>query len=126
MRYERDEASSGLSDDAHRALQAIYRSPAEHEYWEGLESRIMSRVASGAGEWWSFFGDWTRVGLLAAGIAGLIVSVAAYQSRAEEQRLATLAVMEASESVRAEVETAALVPGGTTTRDATLRYVFSR
>lgn len=126
MRYERDEASSGLGADVHRVLRSIYTSPDDHDYWEGLESRIMSRVTSGAAEWWSFFGGWTRVGLLAAGVAGLIVSYAAYRGHAEEQRMASLAVMQASESVRAEVETAALLPGGTTTRDATLRYVFSR
>jgi hypothetical protein len=129
MRYERDEASSGLGADAHRALRSIYAAPGEHEYWEGLEARIMARVTNGAEEWWSFFGGWTRVGLLAAGVAGLLVGYTAYRSHSEEQRMASLAVMEASESVRAEVETAALVPGTTrdaTTRDATLRYVFSR
>lgn len=125
MRYEREEASSELSGDARRALRSMYAAPAGRDYWEGLESRIMSRVTEGATEWWSFFGGWTRVGLLAAGLTGLIAGLAAYRSHAQEQRIASQAVIRA-ESIRAEVETAELVPSGPTTRDATLRYVFSR
>lgn len=125
MRYEREEASSELSGDARRALRSMYAPPAGREYWEGLESRIMSRVTEGAAEWWSFFGGWTRVGLLAAGLTGLIASLAAYRSHAQEQRIASQAVIGA-QGIRAEVETAELVPSGPSTRDATLRYVFSR
>jgi hypothetical protein len=125
MRYEREEASSELSGDVRRTLRSMYAPPAGREYWEGLESRIMSRVTEGAAEWWSFFGGWTRIGLLAAGLTGLLASFAAYRSHAQEQRMASQAVIDAK-TVRAEVETAELMPSGPSTRDATLRYVFSR
>lgn len=125
MRYERDGSDSQeLGTEARRALRALYAPPGGEAYWDGLESRIMVRVTSGAAEWWSFFDGWTRVGLLAAGLAGLIAGAVAYRSHTEAQRLAYEAVVETPESVRAEVDPS-VVPGGTASGIATLRFVFS-
>ena len=125
MRYERDESASlELGADVRRVLRHIYAPPVGERYWNGLESRIMARVALRTTEWWSFFGGWTRVGLLAAGLTGLIAGLVAYRGHAEARRLAYRSILEAPESVRAEVESA-VVPGGASTREATLRYVFS-
>ena len=125
MRYHRDESSSSeLGAEIRQALADVYAAPSGQRYWDGLESRIMARVAGGATEWWSFFGGWTRIGLLAAGLTGLIAGLVAYRGHAEAQRLSYQSILEAPESVRAEVESA-VVPGGSSTREATLRYVFS-
>jgi hypothetical protein len=101
----------------------MYAPPGGEAYWSGLESRIMARVSGGAAEWWSFFGGWTRVGLMAAGVTALIAGLVAYRSHTESQRLAYEAVIETPESVRAAVEPS-MVPG-VASRDATIRYVFS-
>ena len=82
----------------------------------------MARATSGAGEWWTFFGGWTRIGLIAAGIAAIIAGTAAIRSRQVEERIAYQAVIEAAPTVPGMVATS--VPS-TTARQATLRYVFS-
>jgi hypothetical protein len=85
-----------------RLLRAAYRAPADPAYWEGLEQRIMSRIAAAAAtpatqaaEWWEAFAGWTRAGLVAAGIAAAMVATALMQTRAAEARLAYEAVVEA-------------------------------
>ena len=124
MRYERDDSDpQELSAEVRRTLRTMYAPPGGDAYWSGLESRIMSRVTGGAAEWWSFFGGWTRVGLLAAGLTALSAVSVAYRSHTEAQQLAFEAVMETPQSVRTAVEPS-VVPGAAS-RDATIRYVFS-
>jgi hypothetical protein len=123
MRHEQENPERELDGDVLQAMRSLYSAPAE-SYWQGLESRIMARVTNTAGEWWSFFGGWTRMGLAAAGIAALAVGVAMARSRSAEARLAYEAVLDVPSALPVPAETVSLVPS-TTTREATLRYVFS-
>lgn len=66
------------------ALRDLYRAPADEAYWEGLEARILARVGVEAempAAWWQVMGGWTRVGLLAAGLAALLAGAAALRER---------------------------------------------
>ena len=109
--------------DVTRLLRAAYQPPADSTYWEALERRILARVtaagAAPAAEWWEAFAGWTRAGLVAAGLAGVVTAAAMFQTRAAAVRVAYEAV----------VETPPLLSGAQTIRTAgvadhgaTLRY----
>jgi hypothetical protein len=109
--------------DLTRLLRAAYEPPADPAYWEGLERRILARATAGglapAAEWWEAFAGWTRVGLIAAGLAAAVAAAAMFQTRAAAVRVAYEAV----------VETPPLLSGaqtmrtaGASERHATLRY----
>ena len=110
--------------DVTRLLRAVYEPPADSAYWEGLERRILARVATAgaapAAEWWDAFAGWTRAGLVAASLAAAAAVAAMIQTRAAEARVAYEAV----------VETPPVLPGpralrtlGVSEREATFRYV---
>jgi hypothetical protein len=59
-------------------IRNAYAAPAGDDYWAGLESRIMSRVAIAGAEtpWWSVLAPWARPALIAAAaifaLAGIV------------------------------------------------------
>lgn len=99
---------AGEPDDPRvtRFLRDAYRAPETPGYWDGLESRIMTRVrqsvrVSGsvpavAVEWWHVLSGWVAPGAWAAGIAALVAVGAMLQARAAERRVAYAAVLEAT------------------------------
>jgi hypothetical protein len=115
-------------DDLTRGLRSIYAQPAERGYWDALEAKIIARVAAGgtgeigrqSAEWWVFFGDWVRAGIVAAGIAAAAAGVALWQAQTAEASAAFEAAWEVAPEV--PVQTAAQTPAA---RDATFRYVIS-
>ena len=72
------------------ALRDIYRAPADEAYWAGLEARILARTGlDGAGApaaWWQVMDGWSRLGLVAAGLAALLLGAAAIHERQAELR----------------------------------------
>ena len=56
-------------DDALRALRAMYAAPADAAYWDGLHRRILGYVTAAEGGWWTAFGSWKGLGLVAASVA---------------------------------------------------------
>jgi hypothetical protein len=76
-------------------------------YWNGLQRRIMARVATAAvaPTWWSVSPTMARAGLIAAGIAMLALGALAVQTRELETRMAFEAVTET------ELEVARIIPG---------------
>jgi len=115
---------AGADEAVTRFLRDAYRAPTTPGYWDGLESRIMTRVrqsvrASGsvpavAMEWWQVLSGWVAPGAWAAGIAALIALGAMLQARAAERRIAYAAVLEAS-------AVGATVGGDTSLDDASRR-----
>ena len=67
------------------ALRDVYRAPADEAYWDGLEARILARVGVEGGAapaaWWQVMGGWSRLGLVAAGLAALLAGAAAIRER---------------------------------------------
>ena len=58
-----------LDESVLSLIRESYSPPAGDEYWAGLESRIMSRVASPLASdtpWWSVLAPWARPALIAA------------------------------------------------------------
>jgi hypothetical protein len=114
---------NGREDEVTRELRAIYAPPASAEYWERLESRILARVF-GAGDeegWWTPFGGWIRVGLLAACLSALAAAMGLAWANESAARAAYVTVVETPRAYPSQ-----LTAGQTATaRDATLRYLIS-
>ncbi|HVT37544.1 MAG TPA: hypothetical protein VHE78_00740 [Gemmatimonadaceae bacterium] len=71
-----------------RELRAIYAPPFDAAYWMLLEQRIMVRLESGTGEWWSVPEKWLRAGLIAAGIAVIIAGSLLLRTQTQASRMA--------------------------------------
>ena len=59
-----------LDDSLVSLIRDAYSPPQGDEYWAGLESRIMNRVAAGSvaadARWWNVLAPWARPALIAA------------------------------------------------------------
>jgi hypothetical protein len=75
-------------DELTRELRAIYAPPFDGAYWILLEQRIMARLESGAGEWWSVPEKWLRAGLIAAGIAVIVAGSLLLRTQTQASRMA--------------------------------------
>jgi hypothetical protein len=101
------------------ALRALLAAPDDALYWSALEASILARVAEDD-DWTAQFARWTRPGLIAAAVAGLVAAAAlARTSEVEAREMATM--LETPISYTARVATQISEPDG---RDATLRYVI--
>ncbi len=119
-----DDREFGDGGELNAALRREYSPPAEASYWAFLERRIMARIRSdSAREWWSWFPEWSRVGLAAAALALAVAGVAAWQTRRAQERVAWHELLE-SPNEMPMIESA----GGerTSRREATLRYLITR
>ncbi len=84
-----------------RALREIYGPPLDPAYWDQLQRRVLSRVATervaggaragnfvSSDPWGLAFRAWARAGLVAAGIAALCVGAATWRSRSADAQAA--------------------------------------
>ena len=127
MKIERNTPHEWGDEEVTRVLRDVYAPPAVNaSYWDTLESRIMSRIASAgeASEWWGVFHGWVRVGLAAAVLAAVVTGGALLREREAQERLAYEAVMESASVIPVAGPTIARGPGRGT-RDATLRSLIS-
>jgi len=127
MKIERNTPDEPGDARVTRVLRDLYTSPAPNaSYWDELESRIMTRIAT-AGEsveWWGVFRGWVHVGLAAAVLVGVIAGAALLRARESEERLAYEAVIESVSGIPVAGPTFASSPGRGA-RDATLRSIIS-
>lgn len=90
------------------ALQPLLTPPMDNAaYWDGLHRRIMARISTAGvpSTWWAISPAMARAGLIAAGLALLILGALAQQTREIEVRMAVQAVIET------ELEVARIIPG---------------
>ena len=128
MRIERNTPVEPGDEEVTRVLRDVYASPsANASYWDTLETRIMTRIATAgeAPEWWGVFDGWVRVGLAAALLAGVLAGSALLRAREAQERLAYEAVMESASVIPIAGPNLARGPGRAA-RDATLRSLMSR
>jgi len=128
MKIERDTPHEPGDEELTRVLRDVYASPsANASYWDTLETRIMTRIATAgeAPEWWGVFDGWVRVGLAAALLAGVLAGSALLRAREAQERLAYEAVMESASVIPIAGPNLARGPGRAA-RDATLRSLLSR
>ena len=72
---------------------------AEAHYWEGLESRIMRRIADERSSPWSVLAGWTRPAAIAAALLLVAASLMLTELRREEEAVAYGAMSEEQYSV---------------------------
>lgn len=90
------------------AMQPLLTPPVDNAaYWDGLHRRIMAKIATvGAPQtWWSISPTMAKAGLIAAGLALLILGALVQQTREIEARIAVQSVLET------EMEVARIIPG---------------
>jgi hypothetical protein len=68
MSYDTDDTHQGWDEGVTRVLRDLYAAPSDPAYWDSLQQRIMMRIESEGEPWWNTFGQWSRVGAVAAGL----------------------------------------------------------
>ena len=104
------------------ALRAMHAAPSGEGYWDGLEARIMARVAGDRGSVWPFFTRWAPAGLIAAAAALLMAGYALKRVEAEKASVAYETAMRNASPLA--VQTVLGLPG-TPVREATFEYVIT-
>ena len=115
-----DESLASLIRDA-------YAPPGGDAYWQGLEQRIMARVASpgeGDAPWWGVLAPWARPALVAAAALFALAGVVNQQFVESESQLAYDSVLQSvTPDVVATSEEIISVERGT--EGATISYFLS-
>jgi hypothetical protein len=124
IRY-RPEAGNSEDPALTRLLREHYAAPVDSDYWSGFEAAIMKRVSRGDSAPAGIFellAGWSRPGLIAAGVAGLIAGLAISRVRQAEASVAYEAVFrDSSPAVAMQIP-----PEQTkSAREATLRYLIT-
>jgi hypothetical protein len=106
-----------------RVLVSRYAPPADVSYWEQLEARIMARVVGDADRDWStWLSGWVRYGLAAAAAALIVASVASWQTRAAQERVAVRELLDTPTEIPLLSE---VVSPANRDRNKTLRYLLT-
>jgi hypothetical protein len=115
---------NGREDDLTSALRRLYAPPADESYWSELAQRIMARIAGEAESdvWWQPFARQARLGVLAAGVALAIASIALTRDRAADARLAYETIIETPRTAPLQI---AIERDASSERETTLRYVIA-
>jgi anti-sigma-K factor RskA len=121
MRMEPRIGPSGRDDEMTRALRGMNAPPGGEAFWDGLERKILARVASAEDDlWWRQLARWRR-GLAVAGAAAIVVAALAARHSSQERSLEAYREIDATTvapvQVASETEREA-------SRDVTLRYVM--
>jgi hypothetical protein len=121
MRMEPRIGPEGRDDELTRALRELHAPAGGEAFWEGLERRVLARVASSEDDiWWRQFSRWRR-GLAVAGAAAIVVAALAARHSNQVQSLAAYREIDASTIVPVQV---ASETEREASRDVTLRYVM--
>ena len=124
MTFDSRIGPNGREDDLTSALRRMYAPPADESYWSDLAQRIMTRIANeNEGDvWWQPFARLARVGVLAAGVALAIASIALTRDRAADARLAYEPIIDTPRAAPLQI---AVEQDVSSEREATLRYVIA-
>jgi hypothetical protein len=114
-------------------LRDVYAPPAEGAYWDALEARIMSYIKSQENavsipvNWWSDLANWAAPGLAAAALLFVAAGMLWSRQKDEDLRASYEAVTEplAYDALPGAVQVATAPLDGSSSREATFRYVLS-
>ena len=105
------------------ALAAHYAAPRDAEYWDGLQTLVLARIAGNVrAGWLQIAAGWARPGLAAAA-AVLLVAAALFQAHRGEAEAVTFAAMAQTE--RSQPEFIYTEHDVASQREETLRLVVS-
>lgn len=112
-------------------LREIYAPPAEGAYWDGLEARIMAKIAEHRSSlipvnWWTDLATWMAPGMAAAALLFVAAGMLWSRQKDEEMRTTYEAVTESEADVLPGAVQLVTAPhDGSSQREATFRYVLS-
>ena len=117
---------NGREDEVTEALRRIYAAPGTEQYWRGLESRILARIAADGrtspGDWWLPLSHWARTGAAAAAVALLVAGLALWREREMREQTAIETVLLQANPPLSQLAAAA---GTAPDSEAVLRYVLT-
>ena|SRR6476469_2959493 len=121
MKMEPRIGPEGRDDELTRALRLLQSPPGGEAFWEGLERRILARVASSEDDlWWRQLARWRR-GLAVAGAAAIVIAAVVARHSNHLRSIAAYQEIESSRVVPVQV---ASETEREASRDVTLRYVM--
>lgn len=115
-------------------LRELYAPPADETYWDGLETRVLSLIASNRlgivrlqSSLWSVLERWATPGLAAAGLLFIAAGLFLARPTEEEPRTAYEEVTEPAvvEELPGAVHVVTAPRDGSSQREAVFRYVLS-
>ena len=112
-------------------LREFYAPPAEGAYWDGLEARIMAKIAEHRSSlipvnWWTDLATWMAPGMAAAALLFVAAGMLWSRQKDEEMRTTYEAVTESEADVLPGAVQLVTAPhDGSSQREATFRYVLS-
>ena len=124
MTFDSRIGPNGREDEITNALRRLYAEPADEGYWSDLAQRIMTRISneSEVDVWWQPLARLARVGVLAAGVALAVASIALTRDRVAEPSLAYETI---TDTPRTSLLQIAIEPDVNSEREATLRSVIA-
>jgi hypothetical protein len=112
----------GRDDAVTAALREAYAAPVAPTYWGALEARVLTRLRGDTRTWWELSRGPLRAGLVAAGIALLLIGGYVVQAREAAARVAVEQALDADPSLPDLAQQAR--PGAPDARAATLRWLL--
>lgn len=109
----------GDDDDVTRLLREHYRAPANRDYWDGLEARVLRSIHESEGRSGLDFAPWMRWAVAAAAVVAAVAGAAEWRAREAEARMAYQAVLGSEQPV------ARVLPGDRPAHDVTLRDLIT-
>jgi len=112
-------------------LREVYARPAEGAYWDGLEARIMAKIAEHRSSlipvnWWTDLATWMAPGMAAAALLFVAAGMLWSRQKDEDMRTTYEAVTESEADVLPGAVQLVTAPhDGSSQREATFRYVLS-
>jgi hypothetical protein len=112
-------------------LREVYAPPAEGAYWDGLEARIMAKIAEHRSSlipvnWWTDLATWMAPGMAAAALLFVAAGILWSRQKDEDMRTTYEAVTESDADVLPGAVQLVTAPhDGSSQREATSRYVLS-
>jgi len=112
-------------------LREVYARPAEGAYWDGLEARIMAKIAEHRSSlipvnWWTDLATWMAPGMAAAALLFVAAGMLWSREKDEDMRSTYEAVTESEADVLPGAVQLVTAPhDGSSQREATFRYVLS-
>jgi hypothetical protein len=112
-------------------LREVYAPPAGGAYWDGLEARIMAKIAEHRSSlipvnWWTDLATWMAPGMAAAALLFVAAGMLWSRQKDEDMRTTYEAVTESEADVLPGAVQLVTAPhDGSSQREATFRYVLS-
>ena len=124
-----------LDERTAQAIRTAYRPPvasgeAETAYWDGIQRRIMARVASaGLAQadqgWWSVLGNWAQVGLVAAAALFATAGLVSTRFADSDDQVAYESIVNSTPEALSAPAQLMTSSDQSVQRDAALQYVLS-